>query len=427
MDTKPDANQNASSDKPLPVVQPENGTETPKAGKNDSGRRSPGESGKHSRVTTAKGRDGEPNHGKSLFRTLLPLVIIAAVAAAGYYLWSTTREHGFGPAFASGNGRLEATEIDLATKLAGRIMEIHVDEGDFVEAGQELGVMQTNVLEAQRNEAWAQVVKARAAEAGARAQIAVRISDVNAAKATVAQRESELEQTRRRLQRSTLLSQEGVITGQQYDDDETTEMAAAAAVETAKSQVMVAEAAVESARADAEGAVAAVKAAEATVASINADIADSHLKAPRSGRVQYRIVQPGEVLAAGGKVLNFVDLSDVYMNFFLPSEQAGKLAIGAEARIVLDAYPGIPIPARITYVAKTAQFTPKTVETESERQKLMFRVKAKIEKAVLEGREEMVKPGLPGVVWVRIDGNAAWPAELVVRRAGAASSEGGAR
>ena len=355
---------------------------------------------------------------KSAFRKFIPLLIILAVAGIAYYLYTQTLEEGFGPGFAGGNGRLEGTEIDVASKLAGRLIEVHVDEGDFVEKDQVLAVMQTDVLEAQLNEAKAQVVKAIASEASARAQIAVKESDVNASKATVAQRQSELDQTQRRLERSSVLSEKGVITGQQFDDDETTEMAARAAVFTAQANVRVSEAAVEAAKADAEGAVAAVKAAEATVSSIEADIRDSYLKAPRSGRVQYRITQPGEVVAAGGKVLNFVDLSDVYMNFYLPADQAGRTAIGSEARIVLDAFPSHPIPAKITFVASIAQFTPKTVETESEREKLMFRVKAKIDPEVLKGHLELVKTGLPGVAWVRLDANQPWPEKLAVKKLG---------
>ncbi len=349
---------------------------------------------------------------KKKLKKFLPIIIIVIVAVVGYMIWRSTRETGYGPNFASGNGRLEATEIDVSTKLAGRVNVINVDEGDFVTRGQLLAVMQTDTLEAQLYEALAQVANARAAETAAKAQIAVRQSDVDAARATVAQRQSELDQTQRRLGRSSVLSERGVITGQQFDDDETTEMAARAAVGTAMAQVDVALAGVEAAKADAEGAAASIKAAEASVASIQADLNDCHLVAPRDGRVQYRITQPGEVLAAGGRVLNFVDLSDVYMNIFLPAEQAGRTAIGAQARILLDAFPHNPIPATVTYVAETAQFTPKTVETESERQKLMFRVKAKINPDILSGNLHIVKPGLPGITWVQLDPNDPWPEEL---------------
>ena len=122
-----------------------------------------------------------------------------------------------------------------------------------------------------------------------------------------------------------------------------------------------------------------------------------------------------KVLAAGGRVLNMVDLSDVYMTFFLPTEQAGLLALGSEARIVLDAAPGLVVPAHISFVASVAQFTPKTVETSDERLKLMFRVKARIPPELLQQHLEYVKTGLPGVAWVRVNEELPWPDDLVVR------------
>lgn len=157
-----------------------------------------------------------------------------------------------------------------------------------------------------------------------------------------------------------------------------------------------------------------VKAAQATIARIQTDIDDSVLTAPRDGRVQYRIAQPGEVLAAGGKVLNLVDLADVYMTFFLPETVAGRVPLGADVRIILDAAPEYVIAARISYVASVAQFTPKTVETASERQKLMFRVKARIDPDLLLRHLEQVKTGVPGVAWLKIDDAQVWPDALKV-------------
>ena len=146
------------------------------------------------------------------------------------------------------------------------------------------------------------------------------------------------------------------------------------------------------------GAQSAVEAAQATVARIDADLADS--ERARAGRVQYRVAQPGEVLGAGGKVLNMVDLADVYMTFFLPEQAAGRVALGQDVRIILDAAPQYVIPAAVSFVASTAQFTPKTVETASERQKLMFRVKAQISPELLHKHLQQVKTGLPGVAWI---------------------------
>jgi HlyD family secretion protein len=176
--------------------------------------------------------------------------------------------------------------------------------------------------------------------------------------------------------------------------------------------VRAAAAAVNAAHAQVTSAEANDKAAAATVARIDVDLADNVLTAPRAGRVQYRIAQPGEMLGAGGKVLNLVDLSDVYMTFFLPETVAGRVGLGTDVRIVLDAASRYAIPATVSYVASTAQFTPKTVETANERQKLMFRVKARIPRDLLQAHLQQVKTGLPGVAWVRLDPKAPWPAAL---------------
>jgi HlyD family secretion protein len=225
----------------------------------------------------------------------------------------------------------------------------------------------------------------------------------------VAQREAELDATLRRVARSETLSQEGAETFQKLDDDRAAVRSAQAALSAAKAQVAAAEAAILAAESEAVGAHAAVAAAEASVARITADIDDSQLKAPRDGRVQFKVTQPGEVLGAGGKVLNLVDLTDVYMTFFLPEATAGKLAVGAETRIVLDAAPQWVIPARVTFVADVAQYTPKTVETAAERQKLMFRIRAHIPAELLREHIRLVKTGLPGIAYVRWRSDAAWP------------------
>jgi HlyD family secretion protein len=351
----------------------------------------------------------------SLPKKLAIVALLALLAGGGYYGWSRLRPAGPGAGVVSGNGRIEATEIDVATKLGGRVDTLLVDEGDFVTAGQPLATMQTQVLEAQRDEADARRQQAINAVASAEAEVAGRESNRVAAQALVIQRESELDAARRRLARSEALEREGASSAQELDDDRARVQNAQAALEASRAQVTAAAAAVNSSKAQLVGTHSAVAAAGATVARVVADITDSQLTAPRAGRVQYRIAQPGEVLGAGGKVLNLVDLSDVYMTFFLPETAAGRVALGSEAHIVLDAAPGWVIPARVSFVASVAQFTPKTVETASERQKLMFRVKAQIAPDLLKKYLKLVKTGLPGVVWLKLDAQAAWPPELAVK------------
>jgi HlyD family secretion protein len=351
----------------------------------------------------------------SIKKNLLLATVAILIGLVGWGAWTLTRPSGPGEGFVSGNGRIEATEVDLATKYAGRVVEIFVREGDFVKAGQVLAQMQIDVLNAQRDEARAQQQQAITAVASAEAQVKMRESDLAVAQAVVAQRESDLDNAKRRLARSQTLSREGAASIQQLDDDQAAVRNVEAALAAAKAQVAAAQAAIAAARAQVTGARSTVAASAATIARIEADIADSQLKAPRDGRVQYRVAQPGEVLGGGGKVLNMIDLSDVYMTFFLPETVAGKVALGSEVRIVLDAAPSYVIPARVSFVASVAQFTPKTVETASERQKLMFRVKARIDPELLKKHLKQVKTGLPGVAWLKLDAQAQWPQHLTVK------------
>jgi HlyD family secretion protein len=350
-----------------------------------------------------------------LKKWLIVAEIILTLIAVGFLVWQKLNPKGLGEEFVSGNGRIEATEVDVAAKIGGRIEDILVNEGDFVSAGQILAHMQVQTLNAQHDEALAIKQQTITSVANAQAQVAMRESDIHVAEAVVAQRRAELEAAQLRFNRSKALEQEGASSTQELDDDRASTKSANAAVIASIAQVAAAKAATNAALAQVAGAQSNVLAADATIARINADIKDSALKAPRDGRVQYRVAQQGEVVASGGKVLNLVDLSDVYMTFFVPETTVGKLAMGSEVHIILDAAKQYVIPANVSFVASTAQFTPKTVETASERQKLMFRVKARIDKNLLEKNLKLVKTGLPGVAWLRLDTQVAWPNELKIK------------
>ena len=345
-------------------------------------------------------------------RILVAAAALLAAALAAAYAWQRLQPSGPGEGFASGNGRIEATEIDVAAKQGGRLLEVLAKEGDFVQAGQVLARMQVDTLNAQREEVHAQHVQAQTAVATAKAQVAARESERQSALAQVAARESDLDAAQRRLARSQPLAAQGMWPQLELDNDRAKVRSAQANLNAARAQVQAAQAAIEAARSQVAGAEAAVAAVAATLTRIEAEIDDTALKAPRAGRVQFRVAQPGEVLGGGGKVLNLVDLSDVYMTFFLPETVAGRVALGSEARIILDAAPQYVIPATVSFVASTAQFTPKTVETVSERQKLMFRIKVQIAPQLLQKHLQQVKTGLPGVAWVKLDAQQPWPAAL---------------
>jgi len=338
-------------------------------------------------------------------------IVLVVVLLAWRYL---KEDEGF-EGIASSNGRIQAIEINVASKLAGRVESVLVNEGDFVVAGQVLARIDADVLRAQLRQAQAQVREAESSVATARSQLAQRESEKSAAQAVVAQRQAEFNAARKRSLRSSDLAAKGASPQQQADDDLAAMQSASAAVSAAQAQVAAAEAAIITAHSELHKSRSSLEAATAAVERIQVDIADSELKAPRDGRVQYRVAEVGEILGIGGVVLNMLDLSDVYMNFFLPTAAAGRVAIGSEVRLVLDAAPQYVIPARATFVASGAQFTPREVETESERQKLMFRVKAQISPDLLRKHITYVKTGLPGMAYVRLDPQVEWPPELQVK------------
>lgn len=321
---------------------------------------------------------------KKIARPTLILGVVFLLLAAGssvwWFYWRIPPLVGFG----SGNGRLEVQEIDVATKFPGRIAEVLVNEGDNVQVGQVVARMDASSLSAQLREAEAQVQRAR------QGQIT--------AKALIAQRRSETLLAERDMERARALYVNANISAKDYDRARSTMETAKAAATQAEAQLAEADAAIAASLAQKE--------------RTQVDLKDSVLTAPRSGRVQFRLAEPGEVLASGGKVLTLIDPTDVYMTVFLPAAEAGKVALGADSRIVLDAAPTLVIPAAVSFVADKAQFTPKEVETRSEREKLMFRIKVKIDPELVKGHEAQVKPGLPGVAYVQLDKTAQWPSSL---------------
>lgn len=348
---------------------------------------------------------------KSPSRKYIPLIIVA-VAALGYFVWSRMEPAGLPAGITAGNGRIEATEVDIAALTGGKIAEITVAEGDFVRKGDVLVRMDVTQLNAQKRQAEAELRRARIGVETAGALVTQAEAQERAAAATVDQAAAEADAAAQKRARSEQLVRTNAISQQVLDDDRARDRQARAGVASAEASQAAAEAGVSSARAQVVDAEAAVDAAKASIDAIQSSLDDATLAAPRDGRIQYLVAQEGEIVASGGRILNLVDLGDVYMTIFLPTSQAGRAQVGAEVRLVMDAAPEYVIPATVSYVADVAQFTPKTVETADEREKLMFRVRARIEPELLARYVEYVKTGLPGMAYVRLDPAAQWPDSL---------------
>ena len=284
---------------------------------------------------------------------------------------------------ASGNGRIEGKLVDVAAKEPLRVKEILVNEGDLVKPGQVLAKMDTVTLDAQLAEANANVMAAEQKLAGANASIVKQKSEVQLAGVEAV--------------RSRRLVQDGAGSQRELDVRNT--------------QLQTTKATLGEANAGLQTAVQEVEAARANAATIQTRINDATLRSPVTGRVLYRLAEPGEVLGPGGKAVTLVNLEDVYMEIFLPSEQAARLKIGAEGRITVD-FDKRVVPGYVSFVSPEAQFTPKQVETRSEREKLMFRVKIQLPKELASEYVERIKTGVRGVGYVKYLDSAVWPDRL---------------
>lgn len=313
---------------------------------------------------------------------LLAVVVIAGAAFGYRYYLSSQRS--LPPGIVEGNGRIEADEIQIATKYAGRVAEIDFQEGDLVKPGQVIARMDTKELEAQ--------------ERAAAATIDQRRKDADSARSVIKQKEAEVELATSELNRAKTLVAKDAISVQRVEQLTAAQKSTQDGLAAAKTNAGAADAAAASAVAERE--------------RLQHMIADSTLVAPKIGRILYRLADLGETLPEGGAVATMLDLNQVYMTVFMPSEVAAKIPLNAAGRIVADAAPDRPIPGTVTFVSPRAQFTPKEVEVKSERERMMFRTKVRIPEILVEKYVEKIKTGVTGVAYIQVDRNATWPSWL---------------
>ena len=320
---------------------------------------------------------------KKNLRWAIGAVVAVAVGYLGYQYWQG-QKNAVPKGIAWGNGRLEAKLVDVTSKESLRVKDVLVDEGDVVQPGQVLVHMDTVTLDAQLAEAKANVAAAQERLAIANSAIARQKSQIGLAKI-------EAERSGKLLKENAGSQREHDVRTTQVESQTAALSEEVARLNTAKQEVLV---------------------AQANVNTVQTRIDDATLKSPMLGRVLYRLAQPGEVLAAGGKALTLVNMDDVYMEIFLPSEQAARVKVGAEARITVDYIANRAAAGRVTFVSPEAQFTPKQVETRSERDKLMFRVKIGLPKELVLQFIDRIKTGVRGIGYVKVDDSAVWPAWL---------------
>ena len=314
---------------------------------------------------------------------VIGVVVVVAAVIIGVRYWKA-KQSALPEGIVSGNGRIEGKLVDVAAKEPLRVEEILVDEGATVKPNQVVVRMDPSTLES------------RLAEA--KANLAAAENAVAAAESTIVKQKSEIDLATVETVRSQKLVKQGAGSQRELDVRKTKVETTKAGLAEATANLQTAKQKVDAARADA--------------ATIQTRIDDATLRSPVTGRVLYRLAEPGEVLGPGGKALTLVNLEDLYMEIFLPSDQAAKVKIGAEGRITVDYDPDRAIAGSVSFVSPEAQFTPKQVETRSERETLMFRVKIQLPKEVASQYIERVKTGVRGMGYVKLDQSAVWPARL---------------
>jgi HlyD family secretion protein len=314
-------------------------------------------------------------------RRILLLAIVAVAGVAAWQAWKAAHKNALPEGIVGGNGRIESVQVDVAAKYGGRIKEILAQEGDLVSPDQVLVRMDTSELEAELAKNKAQLAQAHETAAVVTAEIAQRDSDYKLAD--------------QEFTRSQALYARRVVSREEYDQQGSKRASAKAALTGAEAKLRTAKQNIE--------------AAEAEVKKTEVRLEDSILKSPVRGRVLYRLGEPAEVVGVGGKILTLINLGDVYMEIYLPGLEAARVRIGADARIVLDARPEYAADAKVSYVSPEAQFTPKQVETRSERDKLMFRIKLKVPSEIVLPYIERIKTGVRGMGYVRLDDTVGWP------------------
>jgi HlyD family secretion protein len=324
-------------------------------------------------------------------KRVIAILLLLAVAVAIYFYYPRS-EQDTGPATALRlSGNIEAHESVVSFKVQGRIEELLVEEGQWVEEGAVIARLEDAEFRQQiaLDEAAVRVRESSLAlaEAGSRRQ------EIEAAQQTLVEAQADLEQRQLDLQRAETLLARDVISAEQRDLAATARKRAQAARDRARERLDQAR---EGARAE-EIAIARSQVAQAQEALKMSRIRLGHtmLRAPRSGVVLVRQAEIGEVVAPGTPVITLAEIERVWVRAYVNETDLGRIRWGQPARVQTDTFPGKIYPGRITFIAAKAEFTPKTVETHKERVTLVYRIKVDV-----ENKNHELKPGMPADVFI---------------------------
>ncbi|MDE2180032.1 MAG: efflux RND transporter periplasmic adaptor subunit [candidate division NC10 bacterium] len=330
-------------------------------------------------------------------RKIALLVALALAGAALIVGWGLVREKGGGEGLVA-NGTIEATEVEVSSKLPGRLAQLLVKEGDQVQANQVIARLDTSEIEAERAQNQAALARA---EAQLKELLAgSRIQEIEEARANLQQAEDNLKLARDDWDRFDSLFKEGAISAQERDR-------AKNRIEIAQSQVKAAQEryalvrigprpeVIEAARHERDRAKAALEVAQVR-------LRDSTILAPLSAIVLTKRAEQGEVVNPGFPIVILIDPDDLWLRVYIPESEIGLVSIGQTAAVAVDSFPNRRFEGKVTEISSKAEFTPRTVQTKKERVNLVFGVKIS-----LDNRERLLKPGMPADTEIKVGGGGA--------------------
>ena len=360
---------------------------------------------------------------QKLTRYGIIIIMVLIIAGLGWFFWRQQTSK-IPDGFLLANGRIEGREVNISSKVQGRIMNLYADEGDTVKKGQILAALESDQIKAQVSAAQENLKIAQHQQEQAYLDLDYTRNNsettiwgaqagLDNAKAQLAKALSVNEIAQRNYQRYWQLHQDGAISTLEFDnrkldyDSSSANVEAAVQVqEAAKANLgtaLTSTIAVGVKQKQFETSQTNVYAVQAKVQELSANQQELQVTAPIDGTVITRPVEAGQVVNAVSPLFVLVDLKNIYMKIYVPEPQIGKIKLGSEARVYVDAYPDRYFSGKVTKISDQAQFTPKNVETKEERVKLVFAIEVSI-----ENENGSLKPGMPGDVVLRWKEDMPW-------------------
>lgn len=320
---------------------------------------------------------------KSLRITLIVIVAIVLAAVAFFFNRYLLDKEPQG--LISSNARLQMQRLDVAGLYAGKVEEIHVQEGDYVKKGQVLVSLESDQYNNKLKGAEAQKQSAQSAVRQAQSQVAAEQEQLNIA-------QLELKDAR-------ALHKDNLVSNSELQHRRMAVAARTAAVQAAKAAE--------------ERAKAAVEQAQAQTDAISSSSNSLDIAAPVDGVIQYRYAQLGNVIAAGHPVVSMLNPTDTKITIYLSTKYVSSVHLGDEGRLKLDGTDSV-WPVKVSFIADDSQFTPKYVETAEERQKMTYRVELTVPSDIAKKYTGHLKSGMTAQVWLK-EKDKQWPETLSIK------------